>query len=115
MGVSDPDVIYAGGQGYIYRTTNGGESWTSVTGNLPNLTITGIEVDPEDPLRVWVTCSGYQDGNKVFFSSTGGSPWTNISQNLPNVPANCITYQVGTNDGIYIGTDIGVYFKDAWQ
>jgi len=112
---SDPDVIYTGGEGFIYRTTNGGENWSSVTGNLPDLYITDIEVSPDNPLKVWVTCSGYQDGNKVFYSEDGGVIWTNISQNLPNVPVNCISYQLGTDDGIYIGTDIGVYYKTADQ
>lgn len=112
---SDPDVIYTGGEGFIYRTTNGGENWSSATGNLPDLYITDIEASPEDPLRVWVTCSGYSEGNKVFFSENGGGNWTNISQNLPNVPVNCISYQLGTDDGIYIGTDIGVYYKTADQ
>jgi len=108
---SDPDVIYTGGEGFIYRTIDGGESWNSISGNLPDLYITDIEASPDDPLKVWVTCSGYEEGNKVFYSEDGNNVWENISQNLPNVPVNCISYQLGTNDGIYIGTDIGVYYK----
>jgi len=110
---ADPDVIYTGGEGFVYRTTDGGEGWTSVTGNLPDLFVTDIETNPDDPLKVWVTLSQYSEGNKVFYSENGGGSWTNISQNLPNVPVNCISYQLGSNDGIYIGTDIGVYYKTA--
>ena len=32
--------------------------------------------------------------------------------NLPALPVNCIVYQGGANDDLYIGTDIGVYYKD---
>lgn len=111
---SDPDVIYTGGFGYIHRTTNGGDTWANITSsNLPNRVITGIEASPDDPLKVWITFSGYLDGEKVFYSDNGGQNWENISQNLPNVPVNCVSYQLGTNDGIYIGTDIGVYYKSA--
>ena len=37
----------------------------------------------------------------------------NISgSNLPALPVNCIVYQGGANDDLYIGTDVGVYYKD---
>jgi len=31
---------------------------------------------------------------------------------LPNLPANCITHVKGTDATLYVGTDIGVYYKD---
>jgi hypothetical protein len=42
----------------------------------------------------------------------GGATWMNISSNLPNLPANCSVYEPGSNDRIYIGMDVGVYYKD---
>jgi len=29
------------------------------------------------------------------------------------MPVNCIEYHTGTNDGLYIGTDVGLFYKDA--
>jgi PKD repeat protein len=110
---SNPDVIYTSTFGTIFRTNNGGSDWVNVSGGLPDLTITAIEVDPDDDQRVWITMSGYEDGQKVYYSETGGGNWQNQSLNLPNIPVNCISYQVGTSDGLYIGTDVGVYYKDA--
>jgi len=43
----------------------------------------------------------------------GGSNWYNYSGSLPNVPINCIVYQNGTNEGLYVGTDLGVYYTDG--
>jgi hypothetical protein len=45
-------------------------------------------------------------------TTNGGATWTNVTGNLPNLPANCIVYQPGTNDIIYVGMDVGVYYKD---
>ncbi|MBK9455737.1 MAG: T9SS type A sorting domain-containing protein [Bacteroidetes bacterium] len=57
--------------------------------------------------------SGYNDGEKVFYSNNAGSSWTNISGTLPNVPVNTIVYEnVSETDRVYIGTDIGVFTKD---
>ena len=125
---SNPNVIYAVQQAYVsgnpetfynlFSTNNGSDAsptWTNITAGLPALELTAIAVDPVNPLRVWVTCADYDPGNKVWFSNNGGAAgsWTNISGTLPNIPVNCITYQNNTNDGVFVGTDVGVYYRDA--
>ena len=110
---SNPDVIYAATYDDIYRTSNGGGSWENVTSGLPGNSITYITVNPNDPEMLWVTLSGYNDGEKVYQSDNGGSGWTNYSQGLPNIPANCITYENGTNHALYVGTDLGVFYRNA--
>jgi photosystem II stability/assembly factor-like uncharacterized protein len=109
------NVIYGATLGKICRTTNAGASWTNITGTLPvsSAAISYIAVSNTDENKVWVSLSGYSAGNKVYYSSNGGSTWTNYSGTLPNIPANCITYQNGSQDAVYIGTDFGVYFRDA--
>lgn len=109
---SDADVIYTSAYSTIYKTTDGGENWSNISSGLPDLSITGIEVHPENPDELWITMSGYSANSKVFHSSDGGQNWENMTLNLPNIPVNCVSYQLGTDDGIYIGTDAGVFYKD---
>jgi len=109
---SDPEVIHASTFDVIYRTENGGNTWNNISSGLPNLFITAIEVDPQDSERIWVCFSGYDEDNKIYFSSNGGEDWENISGNLPNVPVNCLHYLQGSNDAIYAGTDVGVFYID---
>ncbi len=108
-------VIYVLKSSGIFKTTNGGTSWTTVTGSVPvgSGAPTFITIDPLDPNNAWVTLSGYSAGNKVFVTTNGGTSWTNFTANLPNIPANCSVYQGGTNDRIYVGMDVGVYYRDA--
>jgi hypothetical protein len=98
----------------IFKTTNAGTSWSNITGTIPvgSGAPTFITVSPTNSLNAWVTLSGYSAGNKVFQTTNGGTTWTNISSNLPNLPANCSVYQAGTSDRIYVGMDVGVYYKD---
>src|SRR5690606_28100947 len=110
---SDADVIYTSTFGTLRKTLDGGLNWSTISNSLPDLTITGIEVHPTNPDEIWITMSGYNANAKVFHSVNGGSNWENLTLNLPNIPVNCVSYQVGSNDGIYIGTDAGVYYKDA--
>ncbi len=110
-------TIYCAQVTNIYRTTNGGTNWTNIKTGLPYLTahMTYIAVDNQDSEKLWVTFSGYEDGEKVYVSEDGGDTWTNISDGLPNVPLNCVVHETGTSGitgAVYVGTDIGVYYTN---
>jgi hypothetical protein len=107
---SNNNVVYASKGGNLYRTTDANNF--TLLGGTSGYYITYIAVDPTNPDRVWITYSNFDAAEKVDFSSNGGANWTNISAGLPNLPVNCIAYQTGTADGIYIGTDAGVYYRD---
>ncbi|MBL6962802.1 MAG: PKD domain-containing protein [Bacteroidetes bacterium] len=111
---SDTNVLYVAKSTSMYKTTNSGTDWNLITG-LPtgSASITWIEVHPEYPNIVYVTFSGYSASNKVFVSDNYGDSWTNITGGLPNLPANCIVYEKNSYGGIYVGTDVGVYYRDS--
>ncbi len=114
---SNNQIIYClkTGSGGVSKSTNGGTSFTSVSTGLPtSVAPTWVAVSNTDPNVVFVTYSGYSATAKVYKSTNGGTSWTNISTGLPNVPVNCVVYQNGAagGDGIYVGTDIGVYYRD---
>lgn len=105
----------------IHKSTDGGISWTDVT--VP-LSVSGnhgnkakyIEVDEKDPNKLWCILISNHVGYKVFQSLDGGSSWTNItSPNIDNAFVLSIAHQYGTDDGLYIGTKKGVYYKNASQ
>lgn len=109
---SDADVIYASKNNIIYNTMDGGDNWENISSGLPGLAIEYIEVNPNSPSTVYITLSGYSSDEKVYKSVDAGMTWENISTNLPNIPVNCIEYQNGSNGGLYIGTDIGIFYTD---
>lgn len=79
----------------------------SLTGD--NQLVTHILTNPFNSDEVWLTMAGYSDSNKVWYNpdiDSSGS-WINISYNLPNVPVHSIVYDL---DGVYAGTDIGVFY-----
>ncbi len=110
---SDDQYIYAATYSNIWKTTNGGSTWTNITSNLPSNAITDIAIAQNNPNIIWVSLSGYNAGEKVFTSTDGGQNWTNYSTGLPNIPANTIVYEDNTNNALYLGTDLGVYYRNA--
>jgi hypothetical protein len=112
MGVNNTSVIYASNGSTIYRSDNAAGTWATKSTGLPAISITFIAVDNTNSSDVFVTYGGYTSGQKVYESINGGDSWTNISGSLPNVPINCIAYDFNSADGIYVGTDIGVFYRD---
>lgn len=110
---SNPNTIYVATYDTLFLTTNGGNNWFFVPVGIPDTKISYLMVDPTNPQRIYVTLSGYSAGNKVFVSPDSGISWFNYSGSLPNVPVNCITYQKGTNEALYVGTDVGVFYTDG--
>ena len=110
---SDEDYIYAASYGQIKVSKDAGINWTSIKPGLPYYNITDITVATNNADRAWTTFSDYNNIDKVYETTDAGANWTNISgNNLPGLPVNCIVYQGGANDDLYIGTDVGVYYKD---
>lgn len=95
--------------GKVFKTTNGGTSWTNVTAGLPDsLYYTGVEINETNANEVYVCMAGFSGGRKVYKTTNAGVSWTNISYNLPNIPVNCIKQIPGTNN-LVVATDIGLY------
>jgi|GEM_PF-435669 len=109
---SNPDYLYVSKSETIYRTIDGGDTWENISSGLPNLFISYIAVHPLNPEIVAVSLSGFNNGKKVYISYDAGETWENFSANLPNIPANCVIFHKDENNGIYVGMDVGVYYRD---
>lgn len=96
MDPTDPSVIYAslnyhirypwdevsGGPGSgLYKTTDGGDTWTDLTGNpgLPTGQVgkIGVSVSPPNPERVYAIIEAADGG--VYRSDNGGATWMKVS------------------------------------
>ncbi len=109
---SDNNYIYVSDNGILYKTTDAGANWSTISAGLPGLFITDIAIDPTNPDRLWV-CHSEFGGNRVYYSGNGGTSWSNYSSGLPEIPANTIEYLPGSADGLYLGMDVGVYYIDG--
>jgi hypothetical protein len=59
----------------LFRSDDGGATWTSVTAGLPQVAASDVEIDPQDPSRMFVAVSEpYGDpGNGIYRSTDGGA------------------------------------------
>jgi len=109
---ANPDIIYVARSGSLKRTDNANTTPASVTwtacalpgGSRP----TDVKAHPTDANIVYAVT-----GSNVFKSTNKGSSWTDISGNLPALAINCLVVDKNASEGIYIGNQTGVWYKDA--
>jgi photosystem II stability/assembly factor-like uncharacterized protein len=83
--INDPFLMYIGfATGGVWKTTNGGRTWTSMMDNLPASSIGDIAIAPSDSNVVYVGMgepNGRQSstiGNGVYKTTDGGQTWTHL-------------------------------------
>jgi photosystem II stability/assembly factor-like uncharacterized protein len=110
----DGDTVYAGGaDGGVWRSDDGGDSWTPITDDLPSLSSGSLAINPDDH-SVWYgtgeanTAFENYLGTGVYRSTDGGDTWQRIGglQLVGSMVARV------TFDGygmVYAATSSGVY------
>ncbi|MCB2218964.1 MAG: T9SS type A sorting domain-containing protein [Bacteroidetes bacterium] len=85
----DENTIYATVSGFrwdeyiphVLKTTDLGQSWQDISGNLPGLPMNDIVVDPDHPGYLYVASDA-----GIFFSNDDGISWTAINEGIYAVP-----------------------------
>lgn len=94
----------------VFRSTNGGQTFSNITGNLPDRYPDDIAVDPTNSLIVYIVFSGFGTSH-LFKSTNGGDSWIDIGSQLPDVPSSAIVINPDNPNQLFFGNDIGVYFS----
>lgn len=109
---SDNNYIYFAEGSKLWRTKNGQDSiplWTQLLGTSG--TVNYIAIDPNDPEHVAIATSG----SAIYRSANAGNTWTEISGNVPNVTLFCLAFDDLPDNGLYVGTSSGIYYKNDFQ
>ena len=92
---------------FVYKTTDYGETWLSITGNLPDESINVIREDHKNPNLLFVGTD-----RTVHVSLDGGRSWHELKNNLPTIPVHDLVIHPREND-LVVGTfGRGFYIAD---
>jgi photosystem II stability/assembly factor-like uncharacterized protein len=122
----DTDIIWVGAPtGGLWKSMDGGQTWTTTTDHLPNLGVSDILIHPQNPDIIYIATGDKQRGSTLSFgvmkSLDGGQTWQFTGLN-PHVTEKCKigqmlmhpddpeTILLAANKGIYKTTDGG----DTW-
>lgn len=107
---NDNQLMIATDREDIYKSMDGGSSFTQIGTSLPNFFIADIAFDPQDDQTFVVLYDQWQDNNqRVFITHDAGSTFQNISHNLSPLPGRSVVIDHSASHNIYVGTEAGVY------
>ncbi len=79
--------------GHVFRTLDRGTTWTNISGNLPDVPVTTVALDPNNANRLWI---GSDIG--VFETTDGGATWLRLSKGMPQVAVFMLRYHNATGN-----------------
>ncbi len=73
-------IISGGEEGGVYKSSDGGDTWTKLHGGLPEGVVgkVGVVVSPAKPDRVWAILEAEPEGG-VYRSDDAGGTWTRLN------------------------------------
>jgi photosystem II stability/assembly factor-like uncharacterized protein len=126
MSPSRPGVLFMQKHWDVMRSTDAGDSWQKISGNLPVDFGFPIEIHPHEPDTIYVVpiksdSEHYPPEGKlrVYRSRTGGNEWEPLTQGLPqsdcyvNVLRDAMSVDSLDACGVYFGTTGGQVYASA--
>jgi photosystem II stability/assembly factor-like uncharacterized protein len=109
----DEDILYVAtspivSQVAVLITIDGGNSFTDITGNLPDRYPVDLAVDANNDSVIYVVLSGFGTSH-IYKSEDRGNNWIDIGNGLPDVPTSAVFIDPAFPSHIYVGNDIGVF------
>ncbi len=96
---------------YVYKSTDKGETWVSISGNLPeNGTVYTISQDFIRPELLFV---GTEFG--IFFTIDNGENWVQLKSGIPTIPVRDIAIQERESDLVIATFGRGFYILDDYS
>jgi len=105
---SDNQVMYASDGATLFKTEDGGATNWQIMSS-PGGSINAIAIHPTDPQKLAVVTTS---SSKVLVSEDGGESWTNLRGSLPDFSALAIAWHDNSADGLYVGMDYGLFYRD---
>lgn len=93
--------------GHIFETMNGGQSWTDISGNLPNTPVNDVVVDPDDVTNATIYVA---TDVGVFATSNGGTNWSELATGLPQIE--CTSLKLNETARIL---QVGTHGRGVWD
>ena len=92
---------------FIYKTTDYGRTWTSVSGDIPKSVFSYVHVVREDPVKKGLLYAGTE--NALYVSYNDGATWVPLQSNLPHAPVHWLTIQEHFSDLV-----VATYGRGFW-
>ena len=102
---------------HVYRTVDGGATWTNISSNLPNAPANSLVVDPNDANTLYVALDTGVYVTTQVTTCTTSNCWSVYGVGLPNAPVMQLVAAAGmaTGDGRAGELRAATYGRGVWE
>ena len=125
----DENIVYtAGVAGGVWKSDDAGESWAPLDDMLPNLAVTTLVMDPNDPDTLYAgTGEGFFNadavrGDGIFVTTDAGETWNPVDFTAGNTDfafVNKLAISPNDSNTLYAATSTGIFRTqdagDSWS
>src|SRR6266852_3350799 len=95
-------TLYAGTNGGVFKSTDGGNTWSAVNTGLPALFVNALAIVPTTPTTLYAG-TGISGGG-VFQRTDGGNTWSAVNTGLTTPYVDTLAIDPRTPTTLYAGT-----------
>ncbi|HTL62608.1 MAG TPA: hypothetical protein VL261_13250 [Nitrospira sp.] len=105
----NPDILYVTTNDYIYKTRDGGKTWTNISKGMSHSRVIAMAIDPSYPATVYAGTKG----DAVYKSHDGGQRWTSMRSGLDDATISSVVNQFVfdpyDSNHIFLATTMGIF------
>jgi photosystem II stability/assembly factor-like uncharacterized protein len=106
---TNPDIIYVATNDYIYKTRDGGKTWTNLSKGMSYSRVIALAIDPAYPATIYAGTKG----DAVYKSYDGGQRWTSLRIGLDDATISSVVNQFifdpADDTHLFLATTMGVF------
>lgn len=114
----NPDILYVATNDYIYKTRDGGQTWSNLSRGMSHSRVIAMAIDPAYPATVYAGTKG----DAVYKSYDGGQRWVSQRSGLDDATISSVVNQFvfdpQDNTHLFAATTMGVFESknagDSW-
>ena len=104
---TNPDILYIATNDYIYKSRDGGKTWSNLSKGMSYSRVIAMGIDPLYPATIYAGTKG----DAVYKSYDGGQRWTSVRSGLDDATISSVVNQFvfdpADDNHIFLATTMG--------
>ena len=106
---TNPDILYIATNDYIYKSRDGGKTWSNLSKGMSYSRVIAMAIDPTYPATIYAGTKG----DAVYKSYDGGQRWTSMRVGLDDATISSVVNQFvfdpADDAHLFLATTMGVF------
>ena len=106
---TNPDIIYIATNDYIYKTRDGGKTWSNLSKGMSYSRVIAMAINPAYPATIYAGTKG----DAVYKSYDGGQRWTSLRIGLDDATISSVVNQFvfhpADDQHLFLATTMGIF------